>query len=211
MFYRISFMSTIGEDTMSEATGSHGQAPPVVATPLRADLRARIGWICHALRIAAVIWIGWVAVMTVVAWSDKAQVLQNYGRLFSTDLSDVSAARYAAAIVVVILSVASAVSVVICIWRLASTYLAGSIFTVDATIWLRRTAIAGLAAIVVSVIARVVVASILTGQLVPLSPLGFYYVLPQDVLHLIFVIFVLAVAHIFKAAAEMADDHARIV
>jgi hypothetical protein len=44
-----------------------------------------------------------------------------------------------------------------------------------------------------------------------MSPLGFFYILPQDVLHLIFVIFVLALAHIFKAAAEMADDQAQIV
>jgi hypothetical protein len=195
---------------MSEAA-SPGQAPPFAASAVRADLRARIGWICHALRIVALIWIVWVVVMTLVAWSDKAQVLQNYGRAFSADLSDVSSARYAAAIIVVILQVASDVPVVFCLWRLASAYLAGSIFTVDATTWLRRTAIAGLFALVVSVIARVVVVSILTSRLAPLSALGFYYVLPQDVLHLVFVIFVLALAHIFKAAAEMADDHARIV
>jgi Protein of unknown function (DUF2975) len=196
---------------MSEAAASHGQALPFNATPLRTGLRARISWICHALRIAAVVWIGWVMVLTFVAWSDKANILQNYGRLFSADLSDVSAARYATAIVVVILSVAAAVPVVICIWRLASTYLAGSVFTVDAALWLRRTAIVGIFAIVFSVIARVVVASILTSRLVPLSSLGYLYVLPQDVLHLIFAFFVLALAHIFKAAAEMADDQAQIV
>ena len=67
------------------------------------------------------------------------------------------------------------------------------------------------AGLIVSVIARVVVASILTDRWVPMSPLGFFYILPQDVLHLIFVIFVLALAHIFKAAAEMADDQAQIV
>src|SRR5215510_6693194 len=122
---------------MSEAA-SHGQVPPFVATPPRPDLRARIGWICHALRIAAVVWIGWVVVITSVAWSDKARILESYGRAFAADVSDVSAARYGAAIVVVILSVAAAVPVVICIWRLASTYLAGSIFTVDAALWLRR-------------------------------------------------------------------------
>jgi hypothetical protein len=44
----------------------------------------------------------------------------------------------------------------------------------------------------------------------PVPSWGFF-VLPQDLLHLIFAIFVLALAHIFKAAAEMADDHAQIV
>jgi len=185
---------------MSEAT-SHGQASPFNATPLRTGLRARIAWICQALRLAAVIWVVWEFVFVVIHWSDKAAVVQSYERLFSTVLV-VSTARYAKAAIVVI---------AFCLWRLAGTYLAGRVFTVDAALWLRRTGIAGLAGLIVSVIARVVVASIITGQWVPMSPLGFFYILPQDVLHLIFVIFVLALAHIFKAAAEMADDQAQIV
>src|SRR5436190_4550098 len=109
---------------MSDAV-THGDVPPLATVTARSALRARIGWICHGLRIAAVVWIGWVMMLTFVAWSDKANILQNYGRLFSADLSDVSVARYATAVVVVILSVAATVPVVICIWRLASTYLAG--------------------------------------------------------------------------------------
>jgi len=194
---------------MSEAT-SHGQAPPFNATPLRTGLRARIAWICQALRLAAVIWVVWELVFVVIHWSDKAAVLRNYERVFSTALT-VSTARYAVAFGVVMVSLAVVFVIAFCLWRLAGTYLAGRVFTVDAALWLRRTAIAGLAGIIVSVIARVVVASILTGRWVPMSPLGFFYILPQDVLHLIFVIFVLALAHIFKAAAEMADDQAQIV
>ena len=194
---------------MSEAT-SHSQASPFNATPLRTGLRARIAWICQALRLAAVIWVVWEFVFVVIHWSDKAAVLRNYERLFSTVLI-VSTARYAVAFGVVMVSLAVIVVIAFCLWRLAGTYLAGRVFTVDAALWLRRTAIAGLAGIIVSVIARVVVASILTGRWVPMSPLGFFYIVPQDVLHLIFVIFVLALAHIFKAAAEMADDQAQIV
>jgi len=191
---------------MSGAT-SHGQASPFNATPLRTGLRARIAWICQALRLAAVIWVVWEFVFVVIHWSDKAAVVQSYERLFSTVLV-VSTARYALAFGVVM---AAIVVIAFCLWRLAGTYLAGRVFTVDAALWLRRTGIAGLAGLIVSVIARVVVASIITGQWVPMSPLGFFYILPQDVLHLIFVIFVLALAHIFKAAAEMADDQAQIV
>ena len=156
------------------------------------------------------IWVVWQFVFVVIHWSDKAAVLQNYERLFSTVLV-VSTARYALAFGVVMVAMAAIVVIAFCLWRLAGTYLAGRVFTVDAALWLRRTAIAGLAGVIVSVIARVVVASILTGRWVPMSPLGFFYIVPQDVLHLIFVIFVLALAHIFKAAAEMADDQAQIV
>ena len=194
---------------MSEAT-SHGQASPFNATPLRTGLRARIAWICQALRLAAVIWVVWALVFVVIHWSDKAAVLTSYERVFSTTIT-VSTARYAVAFGVVMVSMAVVVVIAFCLWRLAGTYLAGRVFTVDAALWLRRTAIAGLAGVIVSVIARVVVASILTDRWVPMSPLGFFYIVPQDVLHLIFVIFVLALAHIFKAAAEMADDQAQIV
>jgi len=149
-------------------------------------------------------------VWTLVSWSDKARILESYGFWFSADFAGVSDARYAAAVVAVLFSLAAGVPVVICIWRLAGTYLAGRVFSVDSALWLRRTGIAGVAAIVVSIIARMVVASIIAGYAVLIPPRG-SFVLPQDLLHLIFAVFVLALAHIFKAAAEMAEDHAQIV
>ncbi len=194
---------------MSEAV-IHVEPPSSAGSTLRADLRARIGWICHALRIAAVIWIGWEVVRTVVSWSDKARTLEAYGHWFSADFSGVSDARYAAAVVAVVLSLAAGVPVVICVWRLFGTYLAGRVFTVDAALWLHRIGIAGVVAIVVSVLARAIAASIIAWQPVFIPPRG-SFVLPQDLLHLIFAVFVLALAHIFKAAAEMAEDHAQIV
>ena len=177
------------------------------------DLRARIGWICHALRIAAVLWITWNLAFAIFNWSDKARLLQNYQREFSAVDLDMSAARYAAAFAVVMVSLAVGAVVVVCIWRLAGTYLAGRVFTLDAALWLRRTGLAGISAVIVSVLMRIVMASILVGQFLPISPsYGYYiYLLPQDLLHAIFAVFVFALAHIFKAAAEMAEDQAQIV
>ena len=195
---------------MSDAAIHHGD-PSLGFASGQTDLRARIGWICHALRIAAVLWITWSLTFVVYYWSDKAQVLRNYGQLFSADLSDVSAARYAAAFSAVMVGLAVAAVVVVCIWRLAGTYLEGRIFTVDAALWLRRTGLAGISAVIVSVLMRILTASILVGRFVPISPRGYYYLLPQDLLHMIFAVFVFALAHIFKAAAEMAQDQAQIV
>src|SRR5262245_7266571 len=183
---------------MSDAV-FHVERRPLGTGPVRAGLRGRFGWICHALRIAAVLWIGWGTVWTLVSWSDKARILESYGFWFSADFTHVSDARYAAAFAVALLSVAAGVPIVICIWRLAGTYLAGRVFTVDAALWLRRIGIAGIAAILVSIPARAIAASIIAGQPVLLPPRG-SFVLPQDLLHLIFVAFVLALAHIFKAA-----------
>jgi hypothetical protein len=195
---------------MSDAAIHHGD-PTLGFASGASDLRARIGWICHALRIAAVLWITWNLALVIFYWGDKAQILQNYGLLFSADLGDVSAARYAAAFAAVMVGLAVAAVVVVCIWRLAGTYLAGRVFTLDAALWLRRTGLAGISAVIVSVLVRVVIASILVGQFVPISPRGYYYLLPQDLLHAIFAVFVFALAHIFKAAAEMAEDQAQIV
>src|SRR5215813_10223915 len=123
-------------------TALHLAGRRLASASCQRDLRARIGWICHALRIAAVLWITWNLAFVVYYWSDKAQILQNYGRLFSVDLGDVSAARYAAAFAAVMVSLAVGAVVVVCIWRLAGTYLAGRVFTVDAALWLRRTDLA---------------------------------------------------------------------
>jgi len=195
---------------MSDTAIHHG-APLPAATSGDPSLPERIAWTCHALRIAGVLWITWLVVFVVYYWSDKAQILKNYGQLFSLDLGDVSAARYAAAFAAVMVSLLVGGAVVVCIWRLAGTYLAGRVFTVDAALWLRRTGLAGISAVIVSVLMRVVTASILVGQFLPISPRGYYYLLPQDLLHVIFTGFLFALAHIFKAAAEMAEDQAQIV
>jgi len=176
----------------------------------RSDLRARIGWICHGLRIAAVVWIGWILVVILIVWSDKATMLETTGRALGLDFSGVTATRYAFGFAIALLDWVIAASVAFCIWRLAGTYLAGRVFTVDAALWLRRTAMAGIAAVAADVVLRVVTLSLFTGQLTLFMGRGLF-IMPLDLLHLIIALFFLALAHIFKAAAEMAEDHAQIV
>ena len=64
---------------MSDAAIHNGD-PSLGFASRQSDLRARIGWICHALRIAAVLWITWNLALVIFYWSDKAQILQNYTR-----------------------------------------------------------------------------------------------------------------------------------
>jgi len=182
----------------------------LTAAPGRLDLRGRIAWICHGLRIAAVVWVGWILVMVAIFWSDKAAVLEGYQRLLSMDLSGVSDTRYAFAVAIVVIDWMFAAVVAGCLWRLFGTYLSGRVFTVDAVTWLRRCGIAGVAAVLFDIFARLATVSIFTGQLMFASRRGLL-ILPMDLLHLIFAVFVLALAHIFIAAAQMAEDHAQIV
>lgn len=176
----------------------------------RSDLRRRIGWICHGLRIAAAVWVAWVLVMVMVVWSDKAAMLEATGRFIAADLTGVSTARYALGFALALIDWTAAAAVAFCIWRLFGTYLAGRVFTVDAAVWLRRTGIARITAVLADVLWRLISLSVFTGQLTLTAGRGLF-VLPADLLHLIFALFVLALAHIFKAAAEMAEDHAQIV
>jgi hypothetical protein len=67
-----------------------------------------------------------------------------------------------------------------------------------------------IAAVVVDILGRILTASLFAGKLVVFGAYG-PLVLPQDLLHLIFALFLLALVHIFKTAAEMAEDHAQIV
>ena len=60
--------------TMSDAVTHECAAPRHRHSAIR--LRAQIGWICHRLRIAVVVWLGWMVVMAIVVWSDRANVLE---------------------------------------------------------------------------------------------------------------------------------------
>src|SRR5215831_5672642 len=98
---------------------------PLLPSRSRSDLRARIGWICHALRIAAVIWIGWGLVRVLIVWGNKARMLETAGWVIGIDLSGVSNARYAAAFALTLLDWCITAGFVICVWRLFGTYLTG--------------------------------------------------------------------------------------
>lgn len=176
----------------------------------RSDLRGRIGWICHGLRLAALLWIAWIFVMVLITWSDRPAVLEAYRLWLGIDLTGVSASRYAVAFGLVLADLGAVATVTFCIWQLFGTYLAGRVFTIDAALWLRRTGVATIAAVIIDVLLRLLIVSLLAGQFILVPARGFF-VLPQDLLHLIFGLFLLALAHIFKAAAEMAEDHAQIV
>jgi hypothetical protein len=89
--------------------------------------------------------------------------------------------------------------------------LAGRVFTVDAAALLRRVAVFGLAAQVADMAAHPLVSAIVTMHL-PVGQRAIAFTAnPTDLMVLLVLSAILALAHIFHAAAEMADDHARIV
>jgi hypothetical protein len=102
-----------------------------------------------------------------------------------------------------------------CIWRLMGVYVTGRIFTVAAAVWMRRAGAFGLAGVLASILWRRLLLVVFTGHL-HLAPGDLLFalgnlVIPADLLRILFCLYVLALGQIFKAAAEIAEDHARIV
>src|SRR5204863_289731 len=82
-------------------------------------------------------------------------------------------ARYIAAVAIVLVTWAAVVPIVVCIWKLVGTYLAGRVFTIDAAIWLHRIGITAMVAIGLGVVARPMVASVILMRPGPVPARGF--------------------------------------
>jgi len=194
-------------------------SPVIVLYPVPAAqsaLRARIGWVCHLLRIAAVLWSGWVLLSMILSWylSDYVKLMENFGSALGTDLSGFSNAQVHVFFAGWLCLWPTSAAVAYCVWRLSETFLRERIFTVDAAVWMRRIGIAGLVSVLTSIVWRRVALFILTGHAhVPVTTLllSSQPVTPPDLLAALFSLFPIALGHIFKTAAEIAADHARIV
>jgi hypothetical protein len=185
------------------------------ADPLsHAALRARIAWLCRLVRAAAAVWVSWGVITTLLAWRDPAKIASSLAHYLNADLGAISRSEFAWAFgVVVVASWIPCIAVAWCIWRLFGTYLDGHIFTQDAAAWMQGVGVAGLIAVLVSIVGRRIVWLILTSHAdLPLGTRLFtQLVVPVDLLQILFCLFVLAVGHIFRTAVQIADDHASIV
>ncbi|WP_041927107.1 DUF2975 domain-containing protein [Methylocystis sp. SC2] len=174
------------------------------------SLRRRIGWLCQTLRVALVAYCVWMLVSIATFWSDEAKIVSRFAAL-RVDVEGLSAYQRLAAFG---LSFAIWVLLVLACyagWRLFSAYLEGRIFTVDAAGWLRALALMGLGAALVDIAARPLTSLILTAH----KPAGGHFVSiyfrSEDLSTLMLLATLLALAHIQKTAADIADEHAQIV
>jgi hypothetical protein len=197
---------------MAISLTAFGSAQTADSLP-HAALRARIAWLCHLSRAAAMGWLAWALIATVWAWSDPAKIASNVGHYLNADLGMISASEVAWASGVAIATLIGNAAVAYCMWRLFGAYLGGRIFTGDAAAWLQRLGVAGLIALLISIVARRIDLLILTSHAeIPLSTRLFtQFILQDDLLKILFCLFVLAIGRIFKTAVQIADDNASIV
>jgi hypothetical protein len=195
---------------MTEIDDKVPPAAASAASPAQAILRKKIGWLCQLIRGMAVVWALWVLYWIVSFWGDHQKVAGAYGKAFNFDPAAVPDAGYYAALAINIFMWCLVALLVGALWRLFSTYLAGQIFTVEASKWLRRVALVGGFAKIIDILSRPVIFALMTAGHDVGGRHGWFFA-PVDLLEAIFVTFLFSLAYIFKTAAELADEHAQIV
>ena len=188
--------------------------PMTPQTPPPAGQPARIGWLCHLIRAAAAAQAIWTLALIAWWWSDSTAIMKAYGTFLKLDVSAASSSQYAVAVAINLCGWALYAAISYCIWRQFGTYLQGRVFTVDAAIWMRRVGMTGCAALIFSLLARHLIVVVLAFHLH--APLGALLAVPPwagpfDALQALFFLAVIALAQIHYAAAELAEDHAKIV
>jgi hypothetical protein len=127
------------------------------------------------------------------------------------DLSALPAAHYAAAFAVLFADLAVAALVAVLVWRLFGAYLRQGVFTAQASREMTRLGWAGVAAVLADMAARPLLYAVLSLHLENAPHAVVIWADPNDVLHMLMALFVLAWAHIFQAGVEIADEHPQFI
>lgn len=195
---------------MIDAASLDAAVPPAGNSQLSA-LRKKIGWICQALRLLIVGYVLWILWIVVHYWGDREWVTATSLHTFAVDVSGASQTQFAIAFAVNLLLWGLLVATCFCLWRVLGLYLEGRIFTVEAALWLRRFGILGLVAATADIVSRSLIIMALTAHLPSTAEMHHGLITSADPLHFIFALIVIAFAHIFKTAAEIAGEHAQFV
>jgi hypothetical protein len=167
-------------------------------------LRRRVAPLCHVIRWSAVVWIVWASAATLWVFGSPSRVAEHFGRVFNVDLSNLPTSGYATALAIILVDLAIAWLIVAFVWRLFGHYLRGEIFSLAAVQEMWRAGWTGVAAVVADIVARPLLAYALTQH-------HHFWTNPNDLLHLLLALFVVALAHIFRVGVEIADDNRQIV
>jgi hypothetical protein len=176
-------------------------------------LRTKIGWICHSVRIAAVLYPVWLLYLLLTFWTDKEALNRQWGHLLNKDLLGISSWQMTAALGVQLVTWLFASAACYFAWRLFTAYLSGNILTAESSAWLGRVAWFGLAAEGIDILSRPLIAILVTLHF----PAGLHqravavYFQAEDLLILFMLLAILALASVQKTAAIIAEEHRQMV
>ncbi|MEI7444393.1 MAG: DUF2975 domain-containing protein [Burkholderiales bacterium] len=176
------------------------------ANDKQAALRARIVWPCRVIRAAAIAYAAWGLLRAAGFWSDADLVARAYAGWYGGQPALADAARRVAGFGVSLAIWAMVVAAVIAVWRLTGHYLSGRVFTVDASVALKRIGQLGLAATALDLAARPVVRALLS----PGAPFDAHFlsrwVRPEDLLYVAMFAALWVLAHLLESAASLSDE-----
>jgi hypothetical protein len=180
-------------------------------TAPHAELSARIARISQGARALTVACALWIAGGVLWHWTHPARVALNAHLLWGAAFGEFSAAQLASGFASNLLPAGAGLAALYCLWRLFGAFLSGRVFSVEPALWLRRAGLCLLAAAAAAVLDNTLEAFILSMNLgvghrllsIGLPPLFFFGLLGGTV--------AIAMAEVFLAASEMAEDHAAIV
>ncbi|MEQ1695094.1 MAG: DUF2975 domain-containing protein [Hyphomicrobiaceae bacterium] len=170
----------------------------------------RIGPMCHVIRAAAAIWFAWTAIRSISHWVTLGAVKNSWGRYLNVDLSGLPFSHHMVAFAITLANLTIAAFVLVFIWRLFGHYLRGSIFSIESVAQMRALGWTGVTAVAADLIARPLIKSVLTAHLASPPPFA-VWAEPNDILHLVMALFIVALAHVFKTGVEIADDHRQFI
>lgn len=173
-------------------------------------LHRRVAPLCHIIRLCALAWISWATAATLMLFASPESVAAHYSRVLKVDLTSLPLSGYAMALAIIVFDLALAWLIVLFVWRLFGHYLKGDIFSIAAVTEMWRAGWTGVAAVVADIVARPLLAYVLTQHLSENQRYHFWTT-PNDLLHFLLALFVVALAHIFSAGVEIADDNRQIV
>jgi Protein of unknown function (DUF2975) len=180
--------------------------------PLKVQaLQKRIGWLCHVCRTLAAGYAAWTLWLVISFWQNVPLVERRFAALAGVDAVPLSGGARFAGFSISFLSWLLVAMTCWTAWQLFTLYLQGRIFTVRSSGLLRRVTLFGIAAVLFDIVMRPALVWLVTGSVPAYSKASYYYFAPNDLALLIFLIALFAVAHIFKVAAELADENAQIL
>lgn len=179
-----------------------------VPRPDLGHLRNKIGVLCHAVRAMSVAYLVWQLLDMMRFWMDGPRVEAVYRRTLKMSLPAISELQRIEAFAIQMFVWLLLLLTVVSIWKLLGGFLRGSIFTVGAARNLQGVGLFG-AATVVAGVATLPIMALVVSSHVP-SPVSLHaanFLEPQALLHLTFCLMIVALAHVFRTAAELAEDN----
>ncbi len=171
------------------------------------ELRRRLYWTCRGIQIGAVLLAFWQVGDAIWPWLDVESFIARNAAAYGIDPISATSAKYWSALVINMTATLFVVPLSSSIFRLTQGFLAGEFFDFDTARRLRRIAFAGLAMAAADVAQRPMIYALVWPELFGKAPLF----MPRDALLLVVSAFVFALATLFRAAAEVANEHRTFV